>query len=333
MTSNQFQLRTKHVYVFLILIIGIISLYIIKDFITSVIMASLLTYLTFPIYKKLYSKIKSKPVSSFIMVLALFLIIIIPSTIFISMLLNEVTSIIRTENFMGLTEASEKLEAITGQDIKLREAITVGLGQIREKVALSAPNYISKISSIGLNFFITLFTMFYFFIDGERLVKYISTFLPTAGSHSTIVLDNIKRTTKAVLIGQLLTAIIQGAVGGIGLFIFGVPKVIFWTFVMIILSIIPFVGAFLVWLPAGLYLIYANQTFQGIGLIIYGVLIVSNIDNFLRPKLISASSNVHPIAVLLGVLGGISVFGLPGLILGPLILSLFATLLECYRQL
>ena len=222
---------------------------------------------------------------------------------------------------------------MTGEDVRIHEIVTVALGKIQNSIAETVPNYISKIPEIGLNFFIIFFVMFYLFIDGARIADYIASFFPTRLDHSVFILQNIKKSTKAVLVGQLLTAIIQGLVGGIGLWIFGIPNFIFWTFIMIILSIIPLVGPAFIWLPAVFFLFLNGHSSAAIGLLVYGLLIVSTIDNFVRPKLISAGTNVHPIAVLLGVLGGISVFGLVGFLIGPVILSLFVILLESFKKL
>jgi predicted PurR-regulated permease PerM len=136
----------------------------------------------------------------------------------------------------------------------------------------------------------------------------------------------------AVLYGQLLIAVLQGLVGGLGFLIFGIENPVFWGFTMGVLSFIPLLGPPAVWLPAAIYLIYAGNLVSGIGLIIYGVVIVMNIDNFLKPKLIGGKSGMHPIVVLVGILGGITLFGFAGFIIGPIILALALLIIKFYNE-
>ena len=134
----------------------------------------------------------------------------------------------------------------------------------------------------------------------------------------------------ATIYGVIITAIIQGIIGTIGLLIFGVQNPILWGMVMIILAMLPFVGAGLVWFPAAIIKIAGGDLFNGFGLLFYGLFIVSTIDNMIRPKLIGARANIHPVVILLGVLGGLAVFGLMGLIIGPLCLSILMVFIDFY---
>jgi predicted PurR-regulated permease PerM len=139
--------------------------------------------------------------------------------------------------------------------------------------------------------------------------------------------------------GNITIAIMQGILGAIGFMIFGVPSPILWGFVMVLFALIPYFGTAVVWLPAALNLIFSGYlqnnsslTTRGIFLIVYGVLVISSIDNILKPKLIGAKANVHPILVLIGVLGGLSLFGFVGLFLGPMMLALLMTFIDIYEE-
>jgi predicted PurR-regulated permease PerM len=134
--------------------------------------------------------------------------------------------------------------------------------------------------------------------------------------------------TRSILKGHVLVAIIEGLLGGIALFIAGVPGAAFWTFIMIIMSFIPVIGAFVVWLPAAIYMLVFVDPLRGIFILVYGFTIVSPSDSLLRPYLVDKKAGIHPAAVLIGVLGGVYVFGAIGLFIGPIILGFTKTMVE-----
>jgi len=145
--------------------------------------------------------------------------------------------------------------------------------------------------------------------------------------------------TFAVFYGNIFVAIIQGILGGVGFFVLGVESPVLWGFVMILFALIPYFGTAIIWLPAALNLLFkgylendASYTARGIILIVYGILVISSIDNILKPRLIGSKAQVHPVLVLLGVLGGLSLFGFIGLILGPVMLALLMTFVDIYEE-
>jgi predicted PurR-regulated permease PerM len=128
----------------------------------------------------------------------------------------------------------------------------------------------------------------------------------------------------------LIIGIVQGSLGALALLIFGIKSWILWGFIMIVLSIIPVVGPWIVLIPAGLIQIFLGNIWQGIGIIIFSVIVVSNIDNFLRPRLVGQGAKLHDLVVFFSSLGGIAVFGVMGFIVGPVIASLFVSVLDIY---
>ena len=142
----------------------------------------------------------------------------------------------------------------------------------------------------------------------------------------------IRSVTQAVLYGQVMTAVIQGTLGGLGLLVFGVSNWLFWGAIMIITGFLPVLGTPIIWVPAAVGQMLDGHTGQGIGLLIYGSTVVMNIDNFLRPRLVSGRSKVHPLLILIGVLGGLKIFGFIGMLVGPLILALLVAFIKFYEQ-
>ncbi|MDP3765715.1 MAG: AI-2E family transporter, partial [Nanoarchaeota archaeon] len=145
--------------------------------------------------------------------------------------------------------------------------------------------------------------------------------------------------TYGVFYGNITIAIVQGILGIIGFALLGVPSPILWGFVMMLFALVPYFGSAIIWLPAALNLIFigylqndSSLIIRGTILIAYGVLVISTIDNILKPKLIGSKAKIHPILVLIGVLGGLSLFGFIGFILGPLMLALLVTFIDVYEK-
>ncbi len=153
-----------------------------------------------------------------------------------------------------------------------------------------------------------------------------------------IYLRNLVR-LHLLIYGYVVVALIQGLLGAFGFFIFGIHSPIFWGIVMTITALIPFIGTAIVWLPFALIKLFngilannTNEIIGGILFILYGTIIISGIDNVLRPKIIGDKAKVHPILILVGVLGGLSLFGFIGVVIGPLILALFVAFLTAYEE-
>jgi predicted PurR-regulated permease PerM len=138
--------------------------------------------------------------------------------------------------------------------------------------------------------------------------------------------------TKAIVLGQLVVALVQGVCGGLGFLIFGIDGAVLWGLIMTILSFIPLLGSFLIWLPAGIVQLIQHNYYSGIGILLWGAIVVSNIDNLLRPRLVKKRTNVNPVITLLGAFIGLDFFGIIGIVVGPLILALFFVLVQMFRQ-
>ena len=203
---------------------------------------------------------------------------------------------------------------------------------MRSFLVRAAPDFLGSLTELVLGLFIMFFVMFYLFQGRRRSFDRFRELIPLAPNLKDKLIEEIKSVTWAVVYGQVMTALVQGTLGGVGFFIFGVPNPILWGFTMIILSFLPVVGTSIIWVPAGILLILSGETFRGIGLLLWGGILVMNVDNFLKPRLISGRSNIHPVTVLLGVLGGLKLFGFIGLVAGPLILALLIALIRFYEE-
>jgi len=182
-----------------------------------------------------------------------------------------------------------------------------------------------------VNFFVMLYLIYYLLLEEEgSLERLVMEMLPFREEDSRRLFDGLLRMARGFLYGQGITALLQGFLGGIGFLIFGFPGALVWGMVMAVLSLIPVLGSFLIWVPAGILQILSGSTGSGVGILVWGVLVVSTADNIVRPLLMKNMVGVHPVVTLLGVFAGLSLFGLIGIIIGPL---LFSLVLETTRML
>ncbi len=178
--------------------------------------------------------------------------------------------------------------------------------------------------------FIMFFTLFYFLIDGKKTLRAFMNLSPLKNEHDELLIAKFVSISRATLKGTLVIGAIQGLLGGLTFWIAGVPSPAIWGLIMVLLSIIPMIGSTIVWLPAGLILLLLGDVWKGVFILAVGVGVISVIDNILRPKLVGQDTQMHPLLIFFATLGGISFFGLPGFIIGPIIVSLFMALSEIY---
>ena len=183
------------------------------------------------------------------------------------------------------------------------------------------------------------FSLFYFLKEGKQLLNKVEQYLNMKKRRYTRALKRLKEITHGITYGYLVIAIVQGTLGGIGFYIFGVSSPIFWGILMAFISLVPYLGAGLVWGPASLILFVDGLLQDSNSLMVKGVLLfaysaffVSTLDNFIRPKFMGDKAKIHPMVVMLGIFGGLFFFGALGVIIGPLLLSFTIELIEMYLE-
>jgi predicted PurR-regulated permease PerM len=190
----------------------------------------------------------------------------------------------------------------------------------------------SSVSQLLLAFFIFFIALYYLLRDGKRVREILIELSPLSDREDTRVFDRLELAVNSVIKGNLVIALVQGVLTTVGFTIFGVPNTILWGMVAAVAALIPGIGTGLVFIPAVAFLFFTGATFPALGLLIWGALGVGLIDNFLGPKLVGRGMNLHPLLVLLAVLGGLMYFGPAGIFLGPLTLSLLFALVSIYSD-
>ncbi len=316
--------------------------------------ACIIAYMFYPVYKRLNNKIKRKTISALITSVLVVIVITLPFFFIVNAVSKETYTnyILAKQKIasgslfnMDCTENQGTVCMISDffKESVSNPQVRYYLENTNQKVTSfivnSASDFLFSLPMIILNFFIMVFITFYLFKDGVSFITKIEKLLPIKKHHQKNILKRFDDVTYAVIYGQLLIALAQGVLGTIGFFIFGVPSPIFWGAVMAFFALIPFIGTPIIWLPASLMLIvngYAQADngliTKGILLLLYGMFIISTIDNILKPKVIGERAKLHPVFVLLGVLGGITLFGVVGLVVGPLIFAILITSIQIYEE-
>jgi predicted PurR-regulated permease PerM len=325
------------------------SYLIIKPYLLDIFMALVLFFTAKPLYAALTRLLRGwKALASALTCLILAMVILIPLFSLMSIIAaqalefsSQVTK--GMQNGQLWHQIAAKIDAFKLYLIHLNLPVPPGdinLAQIVQTAVTKASAFIYT-NSIGLikgftvfffDLVLTLFIAFFMFLQGDDFITAIKGLSPLDPAHNDEILRETETTIKATLWGTVVVAFAQGSLGGVGFLIFGLPQPAFWGTVMIPASVIPVVGSTIIWGPAAVYLLFTGHLTAGVGLIIWGGVVVSVIDNILKPILMKGSSETPSIFILFSILGGLTYFGMIGFILGPLILSFLLSLLRIYQK-
>lgn len=200
------------------------------------------------------------------------------------------------------------------------------------RLAAWIPRAISSTASILLGLLVTLAVAYYSLLRGEEFLERLRQASPVDDELEDRLVVEARNTVDGVVWGLVATAVIQGALGVAAFWVVGIPSPFFWGFAMAVLSFIQGIGALMVWGPAAVYLLATGSTAAGVGMLLWGVLVISSVDNIVKPMAIGDRSALHPLMAFVGVLGGLAAFGIMGFLLGPLVLSLLAVVFRAVSE-
>lgn len=323
-------MKSRTLIAILLITLGILSFLILKPYLSYIFFAAILAFISFPIYKKLKSKLKNRLLSASIMIVFIFILLVIPSLFMTFDLFVQVKDIFSNLQSTHLEAIGEKISSMVGFNVT--DSIANFSSNIISYIVSNIFKLTRAVADLFIGLFILFFTAFYLYLDGERIVLEIKKLIPLKRKYQDYLFNHMYSVIQALIFGIFVTAIIHGILGGIGFAIFGIQNAVFWGFAMAFISLIPFLGPHLIYIPASIYMMYKGNAIAGTGLLIYGIIIVSGLENFIKPKIVRIRAKVHPLIVILGVIGGIAVFGFAGTILGPLVLAIFLEMINVYKM-
>lgn len=344
------QLFTAVFFVLLLFLLYQIAL-MFRPFLLPVLWAAILAHLTFPLHVRLTSFVRGREIVSAscltVLVLAL---VVIPISMMGVLLAREASAAEQTvrewissgalhtlpERLRTWPVIGGLLQQFNGSAIMTPESLEQGL--------LSAATFLTRffLDQVGdllknafllvTDFFLMLFALFFLFKDGKQWLASLQDVIPLEASHKQRIVERMDQTVRAVVKGIGLTAIVQGLAAGLAYMVLEVPFPVVLTAVTVMLAPLPFGGTALVWVPVSLYFLVAGPLWKALAMLGWGVGVVSMIDQFLRPWLIGQAVQIPVLFLVFSVLGGLALYGLIGLFVGPVLVSLLMTSIQIYRE-
>lgn len=340
-------------FAFLVILLALfwLVLSILDPFLGDFLWAIILAFTFYPLYKRLYMRLKGRGNMAASMLTTLVLLCLgLPGFFVLLNLGQEATKAYHalstsswiersrslTDRFpaaklQGLMERlgveSDQAEAI------LQDGIGSGLKSIPKIVGEKVSMVFKNLALFALHGLFVAVALFFFFRDGSRYAGLLAELLPLELRHRELVVDTLSRTVSAVVRGMFLTAVAQGFLAGVGFSVAGVPVPVLLGLLTAVTSMIPFLGATSVWLPASIWLFFQGHTFAAFGLAIWGACVVSVVDNIIKPVVIGEGTKIPVFLLFFTILGGLKVYGMLGVFLGPIILAMGMAFLSIYREL
>jgi len=351
--SDETTIKQEHIVIPILLglALGITYMFLMlwKPFFAPIAWAAVFAIVFAPLQAKLQEHITRPWLSAVVMTILVIIIIVLPM-IFLS--LSLVTEVVQTyelvQNWINsgkyqdwfhvlqkpfFVKLKDEISNIVNlQSIDLMSIVSSAMQRLSSFAVSQVTGIVQNFSKTLFSFILMLFTLFYFFKDGTKIGEFIIDLIPLSSERRKEIVSQFSEVITATVLGDIVVAVLQGSLGGLAFWILGLPSPIFWGSLMTFLSILPVIGAPIVYIPAGVILLFQQEYTRGIILLIWGSVVVSQIDNFLRPILISGKTKLHTLILFFSILGGIYVFGFLGIIMGPVIAALFLTMIKIYKE-
>ena len=347
--SKSFKIESRHWMLIAALALATYASYqLIQPYIGPIVMAFIISLLYYPLHCRMTNWMPRSPnMSAVLSCTLLTFMIMIPLLVVFSSIIHQGTTFSK-ESYTWLTQGGVETVLSHPYVVKLFALIEkyspfepLNTQAVIQKVATMASKFGAQLLNVSakilgdatnflINFMLMLFVLFFLLRDHDRIVAAIRHVLPLSRSQEDAVLDEVEQVAKSAVLGSLLTALAQGFAGGFAMWLSGFPG-LFWGSMMAFASLIPVVGTALIWLPASLYLLLIGQWEWALFLAGWGAIVVGSIDNFLRPLLMQGSSGMSTLLIFFSIIGGLHVFGLIGLIYGPIIFAVTLVLFKLYE--
>jgi predicted PurR-regulated permease PerM len=333
-------------FILLLLVVSVAFGWILLPFYGAVFWGAVLAIVFAPVYRKLLAKVGGRrTVAALLTLLGILVLVFLPMSLITASLIQEGTALVErmragelsfsgyaNQIYAALPDWFTQLLGRFGLDnlSVLQQRITAALNEGSQKIAASALNIGQNTFDFVVSFFIMLYLLFFLLRDGAQLSKRMREAIPLNARYLRNLSGKFTTVIRATVKGNIAVAVVQGALGGLAFWFLGIHAPVLWAVLMAFLSLLPAVGAGLVWGPVALYLLATGDTLSGIGLVVYGVLVIGLVDNVLRPLLVGKDTKMPDYLVLISTLGGMAVFGLNGFVIGPLIAARFIAVWDIF---
>lgn len=336
-----------HVFFFvLLLLVTVAFLGLIRDFFQPLFWAAVLGVLFSPVFRRWNVKVNGRrSLASVLTVLTILLIVILPLFLVSLAVSHEAMNFYEriASGEINVQEPIRMAQEALPVATEFLERFDIDLERVQQSLsgaAVTVSRFLaSQALAFGQNalritglFFVMIYLLFFFLRDGAQLVDGFIRVLPLDDARQRRLFGKFAEVSRATIKGTLVVGVVQGTIGGLMFWILGITAPVFWGVIMTLLSLLPAVGSALVWVPAALILMLTGQVAKGIILIVVGTLIIGLVDNILRPILVGRDTKMPDYLILLSTLGGLTVFGLTGFLIGPIIAALFLVLWQMFEE-
>ena len=333
-------------FLLLVVIVSLAFGWILWPFFGAVLWGTILAILFVPTYRRLLKSMSHRrTVAALVTVIIVLLIVILPVMLIGGLLAQEAISVYGRfqsgdlnfaryfQQVLGaLPQSVSDLLARFGLTSlgSMQDKLSAGLLQASQFVAAKALNIGQNTFDLIVNVFIVLYLLFFLLRDGDELTRRIRRAIPLHADQQRELFNRFTTVIRATIKGNVVVAIVQGALGGLIFWFLGVHAAVLWAVVMGVLSLLPAVGSALIWLPVAIYFLVTGAIWQGVVLLCFGVLVIGLVDNVLRPILVGKDTKIPDYVILISTLGGIAIFGLNGFVIGPVIAAMFMAVWEIF---
>ncbi len=310
-----------------------------KPFLTEIIIAAILVTIFYPAYLKIVYWTKGKiTLSSLIICILILLIIIVPFTCFVFYLAQQSLALYASispginNGLLSYLDVQvwQKLDFIEKDIFDVQQFVIDSISTIRGYVLAAASSVVRGTGQFFTSLLLVIFTMFFLFRDGRSLLRRLMHLTPLSNKYDKLIWMKFRDVSYTTIVATFATSLAQAITGAIGFMVVGLPGLLAGVLIFVF-SFLPYIGTAFVWLPAAIYLLIIGKVWQAIFIFLWGLIIISLIDNLLRPYLIKDKAQVHPLIIFFSIFGGIVVLGVWGIIFGPLIVALAVTFLHIYE--
>lgn len=335
MSYKKFQV---YFFITVLTLSGVLTLFVFRPYLTLLAFGGVLAVISRPLYLRLNRLIKSDIAAAFLTVICMTLAVLLPSALFFASLSSELISAF--SNIKGYFDGTTVLQvaekylpnAVHDQIPAILTEATRLIRGIAEALSQNLIGFFSNLFGIVFGCIVVLISAYYLLKDGTKIKMSLLALSPLGDEYDEIVFRKVITAVSAVMNGTLVMGLVKGVLAGVFFWIFGIPAPLFWGTMTGFASFMPVFGSALITVPAVLYLLIIGKVGAAIGLLAVSVVIIGAIDNFLQPKLVESKTNIHPLLILLSILGGLQFYGFAGFILGPLTLAVLMALIDIYEK-
>jgi len=329
--------RDRAFLLLLAMVFGLLGVLLVRPFLQYVLAAVLLGYVLWPAHERLAPRVGER-VSALALLTATTLVVLVPVGLVLAVAAEQAVDLAMAvdRGDVGVEAVERFVERYTGFAVDLGG---IDLAALLQRSGGEGPAIVGGVfdvfgglSTALIGITVIAFVLYYLLVDGQAFLRWIRTITPLPDDVQSELFEEMDQVMWAVLVGNVLVGLVQGILTGIGLFVAGVPSVVFWTVVTTVLSLLPLIGASVVWLPASVYLFVVGQSAAAAFPFVYGSVVVSLSDNYLRPMISAHEAELNPAILVVGIFGGVYALGFMGLFFGPIVLGILRAVLDVFAR-